>query len=906
MATPKRRLPTGTVTFLFTDIEGSTRLTQALGASTYRKLLVLHNRLLRGSFEAHGGAERGMQGDSFLVVFRDARSAVAAAVEGQRALAGARWPAGATVRVRMGMHSGEAIRGADDYVGIDINRAARIAAAGRGGQVLVSDSTRALVERDLPAGASLRDLGRHRLKDLEQPEHLFQVIAEDLLADFPPLTTAEGLPGNLPIRLTSFVGREGELAELERLLGNARLLTLSGPGGTGKTSLAVELARRVHEQFPDGAWFVPLDAVADPDLVASAIVATVPLAEPGRRSPKQRLVEDLATRKLLLVLDNFEQVVEAAPLVGDLLRSCPDMRFVVTSRAILRITGEHEYEVAPLPVRGKADGAGLTPADSDAISPAVQLFAERARAVNSSFAITDENRGAVEEICARLDGLPLGIELAAARVNLLPPRAILVRLEQRLPLPGRATRDVPERQRTLDAAIAWSYELLDEAHRKLLRRLSVFVGGCRIEEAERVCGPAGELGVDPVDGLIDLADQSLVRREPSEEARVAMLETVKAFAHDRLGSDPDEPEILRRHRQAYRDLAESAAPHLTRIDQREWYRLLDREMDNVRAAIRNSIESGEPADGLRIAGAAWRHWVQRGLLREGDGLVSSLRASQAPADGRSRTLALIARGSIRYWLGSTTEAEQDYAAALATARASRDSELLGLALYNMAFMNLVRPEGREVLDEAITVLTLRGDAQSLAYAAWLRLTIAQGAGDVPAMRARALEALDLFREIGDVMYVGMCLGSLMFTVLRAKEPTPDELRQGLAWGVESLRYYYSVGDRAGSVVTLFGAARLLTAAGEIGAGIRARGAAEAVARQHRVQIPPSLAFQLGTAPADEARQHGMPEEEIERFAAEGASLSLEDAVLEVIALQDRLLRAIEDDTTRARVVQAFS
>ena len=253
MATPKRRLPTGTVTFLFTDIEGSTRLTQALGASTYRKLLVLHNRLLRGSFEAHGGAERGMQGDSFLVVFRDARSAVAAAVEGQRALAGARWPAGATVRVRMGMHSGEAIRGADDYVGIDINRAARIAAAGRGGQVLVSDSTRALVERDLPAGASLRDLGRHRLKDLEQPEHLFQVIAEDLLADFPPLTTAEGLPGNLPIRLTSFVGREGELAELERLLGNARLLTLSGPGGTGSFRMAPGSSR--WTQLPILTWW---------------------------------------------------------------------------------------------------------------------------------------------------------------------------------------------------------------------------------------------------------------------------------------------------------------------------------------------------------------------------------------------------------------------------------------------------------------------------------------------------------------------------------------------------------------------------------------------------------------------------------------------------------------------------
>jgi predicted ATPase/class 3 adenylate cyclase len=904
MAATKRRLPRGTVSFLFTDIAGSTRLAQTLDAGAYRRLIDQHNALLRAAILAHAGVERGTQGDAFLVIFRDARSAVSAAIDAQRALAGANWPSGVDLRVRMGLHSGEGIRGGDDYIGVDINRAARIAAVAHGGQILVSDSTRALAERNLPPGASFRDMGRHRLKDLEQPEHLFQLAAEGLAEDFPPLASAEARPGNLPVRLTSFVGREPELAELERLIADARLLTLSGPGGTGKTSLAVELARRLESHFPDGVWFVPLDAVSDPDLVASAIVGTIPLAEPGRRSPKQRLVEDLAGRKLLLVLDNFEQVVEAGALVGELLRSCPEPRFVVTSRAMLRISGEQEYEVLPLPVRAD-EGAVTAGAADKGIPAAVRLFIERARAVAPSFAVTDENRPAIVDICTRLDGLPLGIELAAARVNLLPPRAILERLEQRLPLPGHATRDVPERQRTLDAAIRWSYDLLDESHRRLLRRLSVFVGGCRIEEAERVCGPAGELGIEPVDGLMDLVDQSLVRRDPSEEPRVSMLETVRAFARDRLAEDPDEGAILRRHRAAYRDLAESVAPHLTRSDQRLWYGMLDREIDNIRAAVRHSIEHGEPVDGLRIAGAAWRHWVQRGYLAEGEELISSLLAASSSADDRSRVLGHIARGSMRYWRGSQVEADEDYSAAVEIARRTGESELLALGLYNLAFMSLVQPERREVLDEAIAVLTQRGDPQSLAYAVWLRMTIARNAGDVGEMRARALEGLALFRQLDEVMYTGMCLGSLIFSVLGQEHPDREELRQGLAWGLESLRLYHAVGDVTGTVVTLFGAAQLLSAVGELGPGLRTRAAAQAVADRYRVQIPPSFAFQLGAHPTVQARNRGMSEQEIERYLQEGAQLPLTEATEEVLALHERLLDAFEDDVLRKRAVEAL-
>jgi len=578
---------------------------------------------------------------------------------------------------------------------------------------------------------------------------------------------------------------------------------------------------------------------------------------------------------------------------------------VVTSRAMLRVSGEQAYEISPLPVRAEGqDGTAI--AGEDAIPAAVRLFAERARALSSSFAVTDENRRVIEEICVRLDGLPLGIELAAARVNLLPPDAILDRLERKLPLPGRGARDVPERQHTLDGAISWSYDLLDEAHRRLLRRLSVFVGGCRIEEAERVCGPAADLGIDPVEGLMDLVDQCLVRRDLPDEPRVTMLETVRAFARDRLADDPEGKAIARRHRVAYRDRAESAAPRLTRSDQAQWYRLLDRQLDNVRAAIRNSIDSGEPEDGLRIAGGAWRHWVQRGYLREGEELVSSLLAGSVNIDDKPRTLGLIARGSLRYWLGTVADADRDYSAAVATARHSGDSELLALALYNLAFMRMVQPEGMEALDEAIVVLTQQGDPESLAHAAWLRLIIAQISGNVEDMRARALEALGLFRRIDDTMYTGMCLGSLMFSVLRTAQPPPEELRQGLAWGFEALRLYHSVGDVTGSVVTLFGAARLLTAVGEMPAGLRARGAAERVGQRYRVQIPRQFTLQLGIHPAEEARKNGMSEQEIEQYMVEGSQLSLSEAIEEVLGLQERLLRALGESANRARAAKAFS
>ena len=420
-------LPTGTVTFLFSDMEGSTRLVQDLGPAVFTEVIERHNAVLREAFGRHGATERGTQGDSFLVMFQEAPAAVAAAADAQRALAATEWPASAGVRVRMGLHTGIARLGGDDYVGVDVNRAARICGLGHGGQVLLSDATRALTADDIPDGVSVRSLGSHRLRDLDRAEPLHQLVIEGLPSDFPPLAAADGPVGNLPRRLTSFVGRDRELETLERLLDESTLVTLTGPGGAGKTRLAIETARRRAASFADGAWLVRLEGIEDPELVLDAIAGTCSLVESPQTTPLERLQAFLAGRSILLVLDNFEHLMPAAARIHALLeRAGPDLRVIVTSRAPLRIGPEQEFPV------GRLDA-----------SDAIGLFVERARRADPSFGLTDDNRGAVSEICDHLDGLPLGIELAASRIGLLPAAVIADQLTRRLDLPGVAPATCP-------------------------------------------------------------------------------------------------------------------------------------------------------------------------------------------------------------------------------------------------------------------------------------------------------------------------------------------------------------------------------------------------------------------------------------------------------------------------------
>ncbi|HYT80172.1 MAG TPA: adenylate/guanylate cyclase domain-containing protein, partial [Actinomycetota bacterium] len=492
-------LPTGTVTFLFTDIEGSTRLLQELG-DRYAMAREEHAAILRRAIDADGGVEVSTAGDSFFVAFPSPVAAVRAAVAAQRGLATHDWPPGPPLRVRMGLHTGEGVPAGGDYVGMDVNRAARIADSAHGGQVILSDATRCLVEHALPDGASLRDLGEHRLKDIVHPEHLHDLVIEGLPADFPPPRTLDASPNNLPLQLTSFVGREEEIAEVRRLLGRTRLLTLTGAGGTGKTRLALQVAAEVLTEYRDGSFFVDLSSVTDSALVPSVVAQALGVPEVAGRPLLEAVKTHLHDKELLLVLDNFEQVAEAGPVIEKLLTGAPKLKVLVTSRVVLSLRGEQEYLVPPLQ---PADPERLPDLPTLRQIEAVLLFTQRALAANPRFRVTEQNAPAVAEITSRLDGLPLAIELAATRTKVLTPQQMLPRLQKRLSILTSGARTLPERQRTLRGAIAWSHDLLDDAERRLFARLSVFTGGWTLESAEAVCHPE-ELGLDALGGLTSL------------------------------------------------------------------------------------------------------------------------------------------------------------------------------------------------------------------------------------------------------------------------------------------------------------------------------------------------------------------------------------------------------------------
>ena len=552
----KAELPTGTVTFLFTDIEGSTRLLQQLGDG-YTGVLAEHRRALRDAFRQHGGVEVDTQGDAFFVAFARASDAVAAAADAQLALADG------PVRVRMGLHTGEPFLGDEGYVGYDVNRAARIAAAGHGGQVLLSQATVDL------AGGDMRDLGLHRLKDLSAPERLFQLGTDD----FPPLKTLRET--NLPVPATPFLGREPEVEQIETLLRrrDVRVVTLTGPGGSGKTRLALQASAAAADDYDHGVWWVPLSSLADPSLVASAASEAL--------GSEDTLAAAVGDKRLLVILDNFEHLVDAAGSVGEAIGSCRNLTVLVTSREPLHIDGEWEVAVDPLRER-----------------EAVALFLQRAIAVRSDFTANGE----VAEICRRLDCLPLAIELAAARVKVLTPSALLQRLERRLPLLAGGSRSAPERQQTLRATIAWSYELLTPDEQTTFARLAVFAGGCTLDAAEEICGA-------DVDAIASLLDKSLIRRTGD---RYWMLQTIREYARERFEEGEDADMVRGRHAEHYLALAERAEGE--RFDRSP--RSLKPENDNLRAAL-DHLQDQAPSQYLQLAGALGEFWEETLQFAEG-------------------------------------------------------------------------------------------------------------------------------------------------------------------------------------------------------------------------------------------------------------------------------------------------
>ncbi|MCA1705881.1 MAG: adenylate/guanylate cyclase domain-containing protein [Actinobacteria bacterium] len=570
-------LPTGTVTFLFTDIEGSTRLLHSLGPS-YEDALATHRRLLRDAFSGHAGVEVDTQGDALFYAFARAHDALAGAIKGQRALASHPWPEGAGLRVRMGVHTGEPTVTAEGYVGEDVHLGARVCAAAWGQQIVVSDVTARLLAQ-LPE-ASLRDLGEFSLKDIDGPVRLHQAVAPGLRHDFPLLRTLSSHPTNLPPLLSPLVGRAEDIAGIVSRLSSpdSKIVTLTGPGGVGKTRVALAVGQELLPSFPDGVFFVDLSAVADPTLLVGAIAAALGLRESPGRTLTETLAEFLAARHTLLILDNLEHLLDAAADVSALAASAPSLKVLVTSREALRTEGEREFPIPPLalPVSGEEPGDIFA-------SPAIKLFVARAQAVRPGFTVAPEAAADVARICRRVDGLPLAIELAAARVKVLSLAALAARLEESLAALGSGRRDASERQRTLNGAIAWSYGLLEEGEQRLFSCLGVFAGGWSLEAAEAVCDRGG-FDMDVLDGLASLVDKSLARQD---EDRFYMLETIRSYAKARLEESGEAEQIRRTHAEYFRELAEEAEPYLVGEAQKVWLDRLERELDNFRALACN-------------------------------------------------------------------------------------------------------------------------------------------------------------------------------------------------------------------------------------------------------------------------------------------------------------------------------
>jgi predicted ATPase/class 3 adenylate cyclase len=867
-------LPTGTVTFLFSDIEGSTRLLDRLG-DEYREVLESHQRILRAALSPAGGIEVSTEGDSFFVVFPTAPPAVAAAIEAQRALDRHPWPPEAEVRVRIGIHTGEGALGGDNYVGADVHRASRIAAAGHGGQVLVSSSTRALVEGALPEGVVLRDLGEHRLKDLARPERLYQAVAPDLASDFPPPRAVEAERPGLPRQLTTFVGRERERSEVKDALARTRLLTLTGPGGTGKTRLAIQVASEVVDSFEDGAVFVPLAPISDPGLVVPTIGQTLKLTEDPGRPPIENLIDHLARKRLLLVLDNLEQVVDAAPQIGELLTATEAVTVLATSREPLGLAGEREYAVPPLSL---PDVERLPPFESLSQFSAVALFIERARAVRPSFEVTADNAPAIAEIAARLDGLPLAIELAAARTKILSPEAMLKRLEDRLSLGAPARRDLPQRQQTLRDAIAWSDDLLDDHERRLFARASVFVGGFTLEAADEVTNADGELGIDTLDGLASLVNKSLVRRVDVEggDLRFLMLETIREYARERLEEMGESEEIRRRHAGAFLELAERARPELTGPDQVEWLTRLAAEHDNIRAALTWAGEH-QLDQALRMAGALWRFWQFRGHLREAGERLEQLLERADRADPEARAQALEAAGGVAYWMGDFVAARRWYEECLDIRTEQRDEGAIAEATYNLAFAYGIAPEptrdldkARKLLKQAETLFEQVGDREGIAKTSWGLATLAYEIESWELVADLSTRSVSLFRQLDNRFGLAWALHlqGLALAILERSAEAQAALE-------EALGMFLEVNDRSALSLLIGDMAILAGSRGDVDRAVRLAGAAAAVEEDVGTGL---LASSAGVSEQVEAILEMLPTAERDRIYAEGRAMSTEEAL----------------------------
>lgn len=791
-------LPSGTVTFLFTDVEGSTRLVER-HPRVYAAAIARHHALLREAIEARRGHIFETVGDAIYAAFGSAVDAVAATLSAQQQLQGTDWGVLGALKVRMGLHTGEVERQDRHYFGIPLYRCARLTSTAHGAQVVLSSTTAALVADSLPAGAALRDLGEHHLKDLQRPERVVQLLAPGLSADFPPLRSVGDRRHNLPAQPTSFVGREREVLASRHLLEQprTRLLTLTGPGGVGKTRLGLQVAAELLDAFADGVFLAELAPVLSAELVMTTVAKALGVQVIANRPVAETVADHLREKQLLLILDNFEHVLAATSEVASLLATCPRLKVLATSREALHLSGEQQLGVPPLA----------------ATEEAVTLFMQRARAVKPDFDASGDAGGAVAQICHRLDGLPLAIELAAARVKMLSPGAMLARLDRRLEVLTGGPRDLPARQQTLRQAIAWSDELLDPEEQGLFRRAAVFVGGFTLEAVEAVVGK--DDAIDVLSAMTSLVDKSLLRQDEGQgnlETRFSMLESVREYALERLAEAGETQRLHARHAEYFLAFAEHAEAGLIGAHQAGWLASVQQEHDNLRAALQWLTKHGPADHGLRMAAALRRFWRARGYLREGRQQLAALLALPEAGGSPARAKALHAAGWLAREQGDYAEARALFEESLRIYRTLGDERGTGWALVDLAF--LTRYEGdyaraSAFLDESLPLLRQAGDQEGVAAALGNLGLIARDQGNVKAAEERLQGSLELWHELGDRVGIGWTLTALGMAarVAGRGETARSRLER-------SLLLWRELGDRQNTANVLGTLAALARDAGE--------------------------------------------------------------------------------------------
>lgn len=809
-------LPSGTVTFLFTDVERSTQKAQRPGEGSAAVLAA--QKLLGSAFHRFHGRVVDTRRDSFLVAFARPADAVAASVMAQRALAEHAWPGEDVVRVRMGMHTGAPPLTAVGYVGLDVHIAPALCAAAHGGQILLSQAARDLAVQRLPDGVSLRDLGEHRLKDLKQPRRVFQLVSSELLDAFPPLRSLDARPHNLPIQLTSFVGRRSEMVEIKRLLTTTRLLTLTGPGGAGKTRLALQVAADLADAYDNGVWLIELAPLADPELVPAAAAVVLGIREQPGQPILNSLVDHLSSKNMMLVLDNCEHVIDAcARLAEALLRACPNLTILATSRESLGLTGETAWTLPSLSLPDLRQHRPTFVVLSK--SEAVQLFVDRAVAVQPGVGLAEMNALAVAQVCQRLDGIPLAIELAAARVKLLNPAEIAARLDDRFTLLTAGSRTALPRHQTLRAAIDWSYDLLTERERVLLRRLSVFAGGWTLEAAESVCSmyeaesrydagspPAfGLLPSEILDLLSRLVDKSLIIVDKlGGETRFHMLETIRQYAREKLAESGEKDRVWDRYLDFFSKLAEEAEIQLDGADQADWLNRLESDHGNLRAALDWSrMANGNAEVGLRLAGSLAKFWQIRGYWHEGrEQLSAVLSREEAAGPTAARAKALYNAGIMAYLQSDYPATRHSLEASLSIHRELGPAYQVSIAQALIMLGDMETQVGHyatafSLIQEALGIMRELEDVGGMAAALWQLGTGAVRQGEYEQAVHLFEQALPLLRQTGDKRQMAIVLTLLAEVALRQAEH-----ERATALEKESLALRREIGDKWGIAVSL--------------------------------------------------------------------------------------------------------